>query len=974
MRSPESRTIEIEPDTPIASAVTRARAAFARADTAGVDAAYREAVRLAADARRPELWSALATDHTAQLWDLKTATLALERCTQYLDQAGPEHIYLRLLHATIRSTLGDHSGAQAEAAAIRAALGDAPHALAPDDTARLHRLEGLAEAARGDPDTAAHHLAEAQRAFREAGNLAGEEIIDADRIMLAVRDGDERAVRHVVSAPPSREIQDLLTLVIALKRELRYEEALKLLVDAVETDFDPALRYPVLWELTVLLRLTHQDDAADRLIPYLWSAAAASPDPEARLAAAARLSGTDIDASTPEGFDPGSAPFDQGIQHARRLVIGSELQNAEDLLILLHSRARTERDFSTWHLAAGEIELARNEHEGAPSLRDAIGHLSLAADHATGTSLVEVRAYALHQLGNACEELAAHDLASECWAEACRLEEYIANRQLTDGMRIRMLHAIPDVHDSRISAAAKALDRIDVRIRSPRGTPGGSHSSTGVQEQGSRRPAEHTDIDEADEAGATARAATTAAQLVVAMEAARGATLLAGLLPEGQALFRDLPKPSDFEGAGRWLKETATGLPRAQAAWIMHATPTHVHHAVIGRELLYYVAVPADRGKLSRAVDELMGWWAAYRPKKSADARGENIDGPAESVSLLERSIKNGKFDAALAEIAGLLGVGEIVAHIPPDVRRIAIVAGGRLADIPFVAVPIPGDTAWLGHRFALSDLPCLSARLPLHRRSGRRRGEGILLVRPPDTGLTWTRSVRARTVLKESDATSAGLRVELKRRPRRHRQVRIDTHGRYDEDDSTRSLLQLKSARPGGLLGPAELQEMDLSGCGTLVLGACESGMSKHVGRDERTGFVRAALQAGAASVVAARWIAANAVTDVLLHRFQHYLRYLPRDVALQRAQLDVYTGAFRIPAPIPSVDHPAWWACWTVYGDSGWQTRAGPVRRLLRHSADALATNLRRAVASPAAREERPRRDLSASGPGDQRRRHAT
>ncbi|MGH3972632.1 MAG: hypothetical protein ACRDS9_04820, partial [Pseudonocardiaceae bacterium] len=50
--------------------------------------------------------------------------------------------------------------------------------------------------------------------------------------------------------------------------------------------------------------------------------------------------------------------------------------------------------------------------------------------------------------------------------------------------------------------------------------------------------------------------------------------------------------------------------------------------------------------------------------------------------------------------------------------------------------------------------------------------------------------------------------------------------------------------------------------------------------------------------------------------------------------AQLDVYRHAPGTPVDLPAVDHPARWACWTLYGDSGWQTKASPVHRLLRRS----------------------------------------
>jgi hypothetical protein len=121
---------------------------------------------------------------------------------------------------------------------------------------------------------------------------------------------------------------------------------------------------------------------------------------------------------------------------------------------------------------------------------------------------------------------------------------------------------------------------------------------------------------------------------------------------------------------------------------------------------------------------------------------------------------------------------------------------------------------------------------------------------------------------------------------------------------------------------------------------------MSQPVGRGERDGFVRAGFDGGAASAVAARWVADEEAAAVVLHGLQAYLRYLPRDVALQHAVRDVgdarrqarvrrLLGIAADDAPSAATGAPAdrWlWACWTLYGDPGLQTDAGRVRRTWR------------------------------------------
>jgi tetratricopeptide (TPR) repeat protein len=777
-----------------------------------------------------------------------------------------------LLRAEIRSALGDHSGASADADAARASLGRQPHSLTPNEHARLHRVQGLAAADRGELDRAARDLDAARRIFLEVGNQAGVAAIDRDRLMVAVWQGQEPAVPGQLFGEPPQTVADYVLLAAVLRRQLRYEEAFRTLLRcAADHALDPALRWHVLYEMTVLLRLIRQDDAAQRLLPLLQEATAASADPETAAVALARLSaaGTPSDAFSPQ--------FDRRVQHARRLITETRrLDEAESMLVALRAQAYTDRDIATWHLSVGELMLARDELAKTRSFaQDAVDHLSKAVDYSSATALVEVRVCALRSLGHAFDRLSADEQAGECWAKAHHLEEIIAGHQRSDDVRIGMLQAVPNEYDERIHAVTRKL-----KDRGPEAT----------------------------------------AAIVVAMEAARGASILGRILPRDAGLARDLPEPSDLHGAWRWVSAIADRLPRSQVVWIIHSTPDWVHHALLGRGLLYHAAVPVQRRKLTDIIDAHQAYW---------------------DENLLELSVAGGEFSESLQEVAAQVGISAVIPKIPPHVHRIAMVAGGELSDIPFAAMTVPGGTEPIGLRYALSDLPCLSARLPLHHRSRQSRGDRLLVVSPPADGLTRAGCRRARTVLDGPRATRAMLETKLDMH--RYHQLRIDSHGQYAHHDPTGSWLQLAPAGPEGQLRADQLQWMDLRGCGTVVLGACESGMAHRIGRDERIGFVRAAVHAGAPAVIAARWVAVDAVAATMLDHFERYLRYLPRDLALQRAQFDVCQGAPGIPANLSAIDHPARWACWTLYGDSGWQTGAGPVRRSLRRG---LANWRRRAA----------------------------
>ncbi|HEX6346274.1 CHAT domain-containing protein [Umezawaea sp.] len=848
---------DLDPGSLVGRAVAAAREAVDRADPPAVDRAYREAVALAPEDGTRD---ALAVDHAAALLELGAASAALARCDEYLREAGGAHPGLLLLRAEIRGSVGDHGGAAADAVALRGLGGPS----SDGDRARVLRVEALAAADRGEFDLADRAWERAGAAFRAVGDDAGVAIVDRDRLAAAVRLGDAGAVSAVVSAAAPRTVADHLLLAAALRRDLRYEEALHVVVSCVaDTVVDPALRLPLLREIVVLLWATRQEAAVARLEPLLREAVADSPDPVA--------AGEDLDGlfpDTPPGGS-GSTRFGRRIEEARRLLVAARLDEAEALLVELRDLARAERDVAGWHLVAGEVELARHRHGGDDaSLRQAVLHLDTAAERAGTTALAEIRVVALRLSGRASFALGDEDRAGDRWIEAHAVEERVAERQVTDQVRVGMLLSAPDEHDERVRAAAEAVDR---------------------------------------------HGAAASAAVVVAMETARGATILGSVLPEAEGFARTPPRLRDLHGAWRWLGEQTRDLPRSQVVWMVHATPHRVHHAVIGRGALHHLSVALDRTALWRAVDELMACW---------------------TEGLLDEAIASGDFDGSLARIADHLDVGAVLDLLPRGVRRIALVAGGVLAGVPFAAMTVPGTAELVCHRYALSDLPCLSARRPLRLRSAARRGDRALLVSPPGTDLARAADLPGRVVLESERVTPDEVRAALESRS--HHQVRIDTHGCYDHADPTGSWLRLGPEGAEGRVRPDQLQWMDLRGCGTFVLGACETGMALPRGRDERVGFVRAAIHAGAASVVAATWIADAPVAAAVLDRFDRYLRYLPRDVALQRAQLDVARGAWDPPADLEHPHHPARWACWVVCGASDRQTGAGPVRRLLRRELD--------------------------------------
>lgn len=894
----------LEDGEPLAIALNRARSAAADE----VDAAYGRVLEsVAADDGR--LWAALAAEHVSVLRSAGMLTAAGALCGRYLAVAEPTaRLPLLLERALVRSEGGAHADAAGDAAEIRSAGAE----LGSVDHARLRRVEGLAAAAAGERADADRFLNEARTVLLSVGDAAAAAVIDSDLRLVAARDGSDDAVSAILaeaqdSAGPL-SVPRALSQAVALKSRHRYEEALQVVVTALASDqLDAALRLPLLEELVGLLVALRRGKALKALSAEL---------PSAVVGAGGSAVGT----------EPPAVRFLRALLGAFRLMERGDVARARGELDAVRELAASERDRAYWHLASGESSIgAFKRRKVETDLTDAIADLTAASEYAEANQLLEARIRALRLQGEAFELLKRPDQASDRWARAHALEEELVALQVSDEVRATLLEDIPNEHDERVRVAA------ELAVSGPGG----------------------------------AAAATAVAGAIVAMESARGAAILSQVAPDAERSLRRLPAAGDGAAAWEWLRGVADATARDEAIWIMHARPDRVHHGIVGRGLVHHVDLPADRGELERLVKELRKQCNEFRLSQAA--------GRAQVSRLME-------------ELGAAVGVGAVVGLVPSRVKRLVVVAGGVLSDIPLAALPIPagglgrdlgrsrgpgrsggasvaGGAADVGNatdptdatdptgatdptdptsatgatvpivaRFAVSDLPCLSVRPLLRQRSARNRGGRGLLVSAFAATEYPVAASRRRKVLTE--ATPEAFEGELLRTP--YQRVRILGHGQSDPKDASQTWLQFAGATPrDGRVQPGRFQQAALQACGTLILGACESGMARRVGRDERTGFVRAGLHAGSASVVAARWIAEVSVTAALLDRFEHHLRHLPRDVALQRAQLDVWQRRVSLSADVPDPTHPAWWACWTLYGDSGHQVRAPILRASARKPA---------------------------------------
>ncbi|SDF96451.1 CHAT domain-containing protein [Lentzea fradiae] len=772
--------MDMEPGSPLANAVKAARSAALRGNVLGVDLAY---------ARAAEISPVVTYDHCSTLLHLGAIGRAAQRCDEYLSQF--DDTALRVLRAQIRSSATNHDGATREVRELRR------RKLSELEQAKLARVAALAAADRYDFPTAESELDAAERHFRRAGRSEFLEDVGRDRLLL-----DVRRTTHVprLAFPGFLTPAEFLRRSAALRRDVRYEEALALMTRAVTSyQVEPSLRFAVLYELTVLLVLTRQAGAARKLFPLLVSAA--GPEVISKLPDATR---------TPR--------VERRLDHVRRLVVDGELLKAKGML--------GEGNSALWHLTAAEIAHAEDR------FIEAACHFREAADRSTHS---ELKALALRKLGDACADAGQEDEAARHWRESRHVEQTAVNWQNRPNAKLRMLRATPDENDGRVLAAVRRVHR-----EGEKALPG----------------------------------------LVVAVEAA--------LNSSGLCEPSDLPRYTDLRAARRWLARTTRRLPRDQVVWMMHATPDQLHHVLVGRDVVH-LTTDVHISDLTETVRRLKAW----KPRQEPTVLG-----------------------ALLLELRALIGLDAVVEALPPTVTRIAVAAGGLLADVPLAGLPVPGDDRFLGLGHALSALPCLSALPLLRGRAGAQRGDETAVFSADP-------SFRPRSGVRFRELSDLGFALE----DRRFRRVRIDAHGTSHRLSPDRSWLSFGDER----VSAEALGSMDFSSCGTVVFGACGPA------------FVRAALAAGAGAVVAARWATADGPARRVLDAFDRNLATLPRDQALQHALREIGDR------------HPAEWACWSLHGDAGVQTAAGPLRRRLRKNGEPVPLETRPKVFLSFAEEDR-------------------
>lgn len=249
------------------------------------------------------------------------------------------------------------------------------------------------------------------------------------------------------------------------------------------------------------------------------------------------------------------------------------------------------------------------------------------------------------------------------------------------------------------------------------------------------------------------------------------------------------------------------------------------------------------------------------------------------------------------------LVMAPLAARLAPC-RRLLIVPCGPLGVLPFAALH-DGQRS-LGEHIDLALAP--SARLALHGLARR--------AAPAQRALVLGESSRLPHAAREAQTVAAlfadgqafvGAQAQLAVLEREAAQadvIHLACHAQFRTDNPMFSALDLHD----GALSVERIAGLRLRP-GTVVLSACETGLSAVAGDDEQVGLVRAFLGAGAARVVASLWPVDDGITSDFMSRFYGELRAGQSPAhALRTAQ-----AAIRQRHP-----HPFHWAAFVLHG--GW------------------------------------------------------
>ena len=282
----------------------------------------------------------------------------------------------------------------------------------------------------------------------------------------------------------------------------------------------------------------------------------------------------------------------------------------------------------------------------------------------------------------------------------------------------------------------------------------------------------------------------------------------------------------------------------------------------VGQQQLFCIRVDAGSGQAATyfAPVDAAEWRAKHDEYRAAilDARVPPSPPPDPAAAMT----------AALDKILGFYAtvLGGLLEGMLPFLkgRRLVVIPGERMNEVPLHALPVAGRP--LAEHCVVGYTASIGLFLQVHADATDAEGAPLVVHdvrRTPFYAGTMNMVIAAQAEARvEKDASWQGFRaVVAELHPR---DLIFACHGAYDTDDPRRSVLSFttENSVPFATL----FAELDLGGCRSIAMGACESGRGRTLLSAEYVGLPLAFLSAGARCVVGSLWQLNQIASAILL------------------------------------------------------------------------------------------------------------
>ncbi len=224
--------------------------------------------------------------------------------------------------------------------------------------------------------------------------------------------------------------------------------------------------------------------------------------------------------------------------------------------------------------------------------------------------------------------------------------------------------------------------------------------------------------------------------------------------------------------------------------------------------------------------------------------------------------------------------------------NRLYIIPHGWLHYIPFQA--LINDGRYLVEDFAITYAPSATILKIWLNKEKRNKSTAFILGNPdigekgPDLHYAEKEAISIGKIFKTKEIIGKSATESVfKEHANKFDVIHIAAHASFDSNNPLNSYIWLsKDSNNDGQLKATEFYQMNLR-ANLLTMSACETGLSYVSKGDETLGLCRGVMYAGVNSILSSLWSVEDESTEYLMTKFYENLKTMPKDISLQKAQL---------------------------------------------------------------------------------------